>query len=184
MTLNTMSTLGRQAAQDGRFHTLVLPDITGQVWRDQAACTKFPAQLWDPASNGLSTEDRKRWGQAAEVCRTCPVIAECAADVSPMDAGQVRAGLLVSGKGELNRLPGVKGTQPVAEPAVDQFWDYRRDISECGSKSAQRRHQKKREKCAICRTTGEPRSKPKCGTAQARRTHRRYGTACKKCGVE
>jgi len=104
MTLNTMSTLGKRKPTD-YIGAWLLPDITGEQWRENAACQKFSPQLWDPFSEYLTASDKERWSQAAEVCKSCPVIAECAAAVNFRDSGSVRAGKLVTQKGELVNLP-------------------------------------------------------------------------------
>lgn len=56
-------------------------------WRADAACAAYPADWWFPENK----EDRNA---ARAICKTCPVLAECLAEVlaGPPQRG-IRAGL-------------------------------------------------------------------------------------------
>lgn len=174
-----MSTLGRGFAQDARFGPLLLPDISGQVWREKAACRRFPAQLWDPATERFTVEDKRRWEQAAEVCRSCPVLPECAADVSYLDAGMVRAGFLVTRTGQLAPISGRQSLSK--EQARMRGLRLDMDPAECGSDSAKKRHTRRKEMCDVCWPNGKSWTIAKCGTESAKRRHRRNKQSCAEC---
>ena len=63
-------------------------------WRDEAACNstgKFAGYtLWDSFIDGhpeTPVEREQRWARAKAICRTCPVITDCAAAVTDDDGG-------------------------------------------------------------------------------------------------
>lgn len=172
MTLNTMSTLGKRKPTD-YIGAWLLPDITGEQWRENAACQKFPPQLWDPAQSTVNVEDRKRWLQAAEVCKTCPVIAECGTNVDPRDAGSVRAGLLVSQKGELTRI--ASPVPPVRGLHKDKV------LAPCPSQSAKDRHRRHKRPCDVCWPNGKPQRLAECPSDSSRARHYRRKESCTDC---
>ena len=49
-------------------------DITGQTWRDQAACRGMNPNIWYPAPHDVATHQH-----AIKICNTCPVKTECLA---------------------------------------------------------------------------------------------------------
>lgn len=47
------------------------------LWRDQAACTDSPWDIWFPEDAKPRSLGRTWTNQARAICDTCPVIAEC-----------------------------------------------------------------------------------------------------------
>lgn len=88
-------------------------------WRLRALCRSFPAQWWDDSLDGLreTREQRQaRHAQAVEVCRRCPVAAQCEADYDrSLDEG-VRFGRVLPPLGPPSRVArfgsGDKGGRP------------------------------------------------------------------------
>lgn len=157
-------------------HSVVWPDITGQAWREQAACVGRDPRWWEPADSHVDLGDVARWTEAAKVCAGCPVLARCASDVTREDAGSIRAGLYVSGTGRLKAVPTLRGPRRTGGGQIPP--------SPCGTLAARRRHQNRKESCEPCRTGAfGKKALAECGTKVARQRHRRNRETCTACGV-
>ena len=60
--------------------------ITGDDWRDHAACAGETSDLFFPTSY-LAAEAKPRVAAAIAVCRSCPVITDCLAYALDMERG-------------------------------------------------------------------------------------------------
>lgn len=65
------------------------------AWPEDAACKGMPIEVFMPWPSHVAVrqQDRRKAQPALEVCASCPVVAECAADTHEDDWSTVRAGL-------------------------------------------------------------------------------------------
>lgn len=82
--------------------TLPVSTAAGVDWRDSALCAQTDPDLWFPEIGGPARE-------AKQVCRRCPVTAECLADVmrwsTSEDRSGVRGGLSAKEREQLRARP-------------------------------------------------------------------------------
>lgn len=95
-----------------------------QEWRTRAECRGTDPELWDTPSclrqNNIDIPEQ------TAICRSCPVLRECAADSAlARDSGVIRAGIPISTTGGVGRLRSWKALQMIAETGdIDAGWDY------------------------------------------------------------
>lgn len=73
--------------------------MTDRYWRDAAACRLADAGLFGPPSGDERQPGvfEARWGRAAAICRTCPVVVPCLQEGRRSKSDGIFAGLLLEG---------------------------------------------------------------------------------------
>ena len=107
-------------------------------WTSNALCAETDPELFFPEKGGNTRP-------AKDVCRRCPVVDACLQYALDVPVDGIWGGTSVNDRKELARAAGRTYNTVVTSPLAGP------DTTTCGTPAAAKRHQRRGERCAVCR---------------------------------